>query len=469
MTAYKVLMAAIAVLALLIAFVGGGGAEAMLLVAAGPVAAVGYRELLADRDKVRKEALAIIEAAKKEERDLTEEEEAKVDELTAKVDELDKQIAKASKDRERERTLRGIPVGVIEDDPESAAADANADPTYGFRSLAEFGRAVWQAGVPGGVAEERLLAIRQAAPTNYHQETGSAEGYMVPPQFRDEIFTLIFQGQDVLNLTQPEPTESNAVELLADETTPWGSAGVQAKWRSEAGQMTASKLDTKRELVRLHELYAFVLATEELIEDAPRLNNRLTVKAADAIRWKASEGIVNGTGAGQPLGFAKAGSLVSQAKETSQAADTIKAENIAKMWGRLQLINMSRVAWLIAHDAFNQLPTMVLGDQPIWLPPNGFMSAPGGFLFGRPVLMSDHCETLGDKGDIYLADMSGYYSAQKAGGIKFASSIHLYFDYNIDAFRWTFRFGGQPFLSAAISPAKGSSTRSQFVTLDARA
>ena len=62
----------------------------------------------------------------------------------------------------------------------------------------------------------------------------------------------------------------------------------------------------------------------------------------------------------------------------------------------------------------------------------------------------------------------GYYSSVKSGGIKFAASMHLYFDYDIEAFRWTFRMGGQPYLSAPVSQAKGSQTLSHFITLAER-
>ena len=71
-------------------------------------------------------------------------------------------------------------------------------------------------------------------------------------------------------------------------------------------------------------------------------------------------------------------------------------------------------------------------------------------------------------GDIQLIDPKGYYGLKKQGGTKFASSIHLYFDQGLQAFRWTVRFGGQPHLKSAVSPNKGSATKSHFVTLEAR-
>ena len=112
---------------------------------------------------------------------------------------------------------------------------------------------------------------------------------------------------------------------------------------------------------------------------------------------------------------------------------------------------------------------MTIGDQPIWTPPvAGLQQAPGGFLLGLPIKWSEHAETLGTKGDLQLVAPKGYYGISRAAGIQFASSIHLFFDYGMQAFRWTFRIGGQPYLSAPVAPAKGSNTKSHFVVLETR-
>jgi HK97 family phage major capsid protein len=70
-----------------------------------------------------------------------------------------------------------------------------------------------------------------------------------------------------------------------------------------------------------------------------------------------------------------------------------------------------------------------------------------GYILGYPVKFTEHCQTLGVVGDLVCVNMSGYYAATKAGGVDFASSMHLYFDQNLTAFRWTFRLAGQPILS----------------------
>jgi hypothetical protein len=63
----------------------------------------------------------------------------------------------------------------------------------------------------------------------------------------------------------------------------------------------------------------------------------------------------------------------------------------------------------------------------------------------------------------------GYEAFRKQNGVSFAESIHLFFDYNVRAFRWIFRIGGQPVLSAPVTPARSAATKSHFVGLAARA
>lgn len=406
----------------------------------------------------------------------TDDEEQKLKALNAELDllETDLEAATAAVDAEerkiaRERLFGGaalVPARQI------TSSEPNPAGTGGFRNLAEFALAVRSA-TPGGGApriDERLTAMYQAAPTNYHQEAGASEGYQVPPDFRTTIWEMVFDQNDLLSMVAPEPTNSNQVGMMADETTPWGATGVIAKWRAEASQMTPSKLITNERMVKLHELFAFVLATEELLADAPRLNDRLTRRAAMAINWKASDAIMWGTGAGQPFGFMSAGCLVTQAAEGGQTAGTIVTNNISKMYSRLLAQPGSKPIWIANRDTVPQLVGLTIGNQPIWTGFNaGLREAPAGVMMGYPIMYSEHSQTLGTVGDIVLADLAGYYATQRAGeGVKFDTSIHLYFDYAIQAFRWMFRLGGQPYLSAAVSPNKGATTKSHFVALATR-
>jgi HK97 family phage major capsid protein len=405
-----------------------------------------------------------------------EEQQAKFDALTEKADGIKAQIER----KEKAHALYGDidqPAGRQTDpatpgagqDSRAAVVEDNEDPMAGFQNMADFALAVRSSYSPGTATDERLLA----APSNFMQESGgtSQEGFEVPVAMRQTIWELVYgDGLDLLSMVDSEPTAGNQVQMPADTDTPWSGNGVQARWRNEASQMTGDKFATEGRDVKLHELYAFILATEELLEDAPRLNTRLTRKAAEAIRWKSSEAIMNGTGVGQPLGYRHAdGPIVNVAKEGSQSADTVVAANVAKMYSRMLPSSLPRAVWLANSDVLPQLITMTLGDQPIWTPPNqGMTQAPNGLLLGRPIIFTEHAETVGDLGDIQLVDPMGYYLARKQSGVQFAESIHLFFDYNLRAFRWTFRLGGQPHLQSAVSPNNGTAKKSHFVQLAAR-
>ena len=443
-------------------------------------------ELQQKQHDLKTEATALLDKADAEGRELSETEESRWTEIETELATISRAIAGEQDKAERRRSLdviRTAPPAQAQPQPQrnvrAEVFDPNPATTGGFRSLAEMAVAVRNACTPGGMVDPRLVALNggrvvqgggtMAAPTGYMEGSGSSgEGYMLPVQYREDIWQLVTELQDIFTTVDLEPTMARQVDWTADETTPWGATGVQAYWRAEAAQMTASKAATKGRSMTLHELYAFVLATEELLEDAPRLQARLSFKAAQAINWKINDAVVNGAGAGKPLGWLNADCLVTVSKESGQTATTIVAANVLKMFSRLLVAPGDQPYWLANRDTVPQLAAMTIGDQPVWMPPNGLISAPGGILLGFPVRFSEHGKTLGTVGDLHLVSPKGYYAARRTDGPQFASSMHLYFDYNIQAFRWTFRFGGQPHLSAAVSPANGSNTKSHFVVLQTR-
>lgn len=422
--------------------------------------------LIQERTRVLEEAEAIIDAAEAEERDFTDDESAQLSSANERAEQIASEIAQLDALAEQRRTAPAVATmpGDGEQPTRVSVRDlGDDDPTLGWANLGEFATAVQMAARSGGVIDDRL----RAQPGDFHRETGSDEGYLVPPQFRDAIWELAFDDADLLGQVNAEPTASNSVTLYADESTPWGASGIQAYWRSEGQKMDPSRLELDARDVKLGQLYAFVLATEELLQDAPRLNARLTTQSARAIRWKASEAIMYGDGAGKPLGWMASKALVTVPKESGQDGGTVVGENISQMYSRN--INPGSAVWYCNQDVLPQLIGLEINGQLVWTPPTtGITGAPGGFLMGRPIRFVDHAETVGTVGDIQFVDPNGYYATRRTDGIQGASSMHLFFDYAIQSFRWTFRFGGQPFLSKPVTPAKGSNTRSHFVALATR-
>lgn len=79
----------------------------------------------------------------------------------------------------------------------------------------------------------------------------------------------------------------------------------------------------------------------------------------------------------------------------------------------------------------------------------------------------EQLEDVGAKGDILLADMSQYILTDKRS-VDAQQSIHVRFIYDETAFRFIYRVDGQPAWGNTLTPYKGSTKRSPFVTLAAR-
>ena len=228
----------------------------------------------------------------------------------------------------------------------------------------------------------------------------------------------------------------------------------------------------------LHKLAGLVHVTTELLEDSPiSMQPLLTQQFGAAIAFQEDEDFINGTGAGQPLGILNGPGLVTVAKEAGQPNITIVTENIIKMWSRLHPRSQASSVWIANSDSFPQLATMTLnvgtGGSSVGLMQianGGLPNAPAQTLMGRPLILTEHCQTLGTKGDLYLCDWRQYLIGMKAGdsAVKFASSIHLKFDYDETAFRFVMRYDGQPWESSTLTPKHSTATLGSFVCIDDR-
>ena len=339
------------------------------------------------------------------------------------------------------------------------------DPKLGYRNYGEFCSDV----IAISTGKRASDKFNRAASVFGNEASGPDGGYAVPPQFANEIASLAYGESSLLSLADNTPVTGNTMTFPKDETTPWGSTGITATWEAEGSTATPKKPAIGEAQLKLRKLKVLVAASEELIADAPAMSSYLSRKMGEAVEWKLNDAIINGTGAGMPLGILNAACLVAQAKEGTQAADTIVAANVAKMYGRCLMGPGANLVWLLNPDAFQQVITLTIGDQPVWTAPSqGLQSAPNGTLMGRPIVLTDACDTVGDQGDIILANMAGYRAITKSGGAEFAESMHLFFDQDLMAFRLVFRMDGQPALAAAVTPPNSSVTRSHFVALAAR-
>jgi HK97 family phage major capsid protein len=324
-----------------------------------------------------------------------------------------------------------------------------------------------------------VIAVSQGkAPDGQGELIPSEGGFLVQPQFAQEILANMHETGQVMSRCRQITIGPNANALVfraIDETSRaagsrWG--GIRGYWVEEGADITASKPKYRRVNIPLEKVAALSYLTDELMQDTTAAESLTNQAVAEELAFVLEDAIINGNGAGKPLGVLNAGCLVSASKKTGQTADTFIAENVSSMWTLMPAAKRTNAVWFMNQDVEPQLDKMYIpvgsSGIPVFIPPGmGFTQSPAGTLKGRPIIMIEQCPALGDNGDVLFADMSDYLLISK-GGVNAASSMHVEFVSDQMALRWTYRVGGQPAYASAVTSYKGSTDRSSFVALAAR-
>ena len=409
---------------------------------------------------------ALVKLAIDENRALTEDEQAQYTNLGKDISNLEATIKAA----DEQATISNTPVV---EPIHATPKDANAKK---WKNFSEYLNAVRHAATPGGAVDRRLVVMN--APSGLSESVQSDGGFLLEPEYSGTLLARTYEVAAVASKAFRVPISSGRTSLkmnAIDETSRANGSrygGVQMYWENEADTVTASKPKFRQMSLELKKLMGLCYATDELLSDAAALEAIVTRAFTDEYAFKLDDALINGTGAGMPLGILNAACLISVTKETGQAADTIVFENVLKMWSRMWGRSRQNANWFINQDCEPQLYSMTLnvgtGGVPVYMPASGISGSPYGTLFGRPVIPIEQAATLGDAGDIILADMSQYAMIDR-GGMEGMSSIHVRFIYDESVFRFIYRCDGQPMWNSALTPFKGSNTQSPFVSLAARA
>jgi HK97 family phage major capsid protein len=332
-------------------------------------------------------------------------------------------------------------------------------------------------GAMGGDFVGSLTKAANKAVLGLNEGVGSQGGFLVGTDQAGGILARVYAVGDILRRVRMTgiSANSNGMTFNAEDETSRvdGSrrGGIQAYWMAEAGDKTSSKPKFRQIELKLKKEAGLVYATDELLADASALESYIMAALPEELNFVAEDSLVNGTGVGMPLGILASGCLVSVAKEVGQAADTVVAKNVMKMWSRMWGRSRRNAVWMINQDVEPQLYGLEIptgtGGQVVYMPPGGLSGSPYATLFGREVIATEYCSTVGTVGDIILADWSQYQAIEK-GGIQSASSIHVQFLTDQTVYRFIMRLDGEPSWASALTPFKGTNTLSPFVALASR-
>lgn len=422
------------------------------------------------------EIAASIETIEASEDGYTEEQLAEINTLNAEFEKLNIQLeaadkaadikAKASASAGR-KVAAAAPTTATEVTRVTVSAPRN-ERFGGFNSSGEWLMAVKDAGQGRGIAKQlQASSLSQ-------EKIGEDGGFLVPAELSDTIIKKLDTSDESLmsdaNFIQ---VSGNALTINVDENQPWNQ-GIQPYWVAEGQPLTQSKQQFKQASFRLQKLGALCVATDELLDDATALGSYINNAAPAAFMHKINSAMLTGNGAGKPQGVLNSPFAVTVNKESAQSSGTVVAANVVKMYSRMFPSSRSTAAWYINPAVEDQLRLMVDSNgNYIYLAPGGYgnniSNSPFATLLGRPVIpMMASMPQLGNVGDIMFADWNYYYGIRKASGVQSATSIHLYFDKDQTAFRFTMRLDGRCPFQSPVTTEFGSFQMSAFVLLQAR-
>jgi HK97 family phage major capsid protein len=340
---------------------------------------------------------------------------------------------------------------------------------------ADFFQAIWHhVDTLSNASALRVKAAEWQKIQNSFGSTVPADGgFLIPETLRSELLSVALETAIVRPRARVIPMESLRVPFPAvDDASHVSSVfgGIICYWTEEGAGGTESQASFSQVALEAKELIAYSEAPNALVADAPAFGAFIDQVLPEAIAWYEDDAFINGSGVGQPLGFRNASAVVSVAKESGQAADTIVWENIVKMFARMLPSSLGRAVWLASIDTFPELATMALsvgtGGSAVWL--NNGAEGPPMTILGRPVIFTEKCPVLGDAGDLNFVDF-GYYLLGDRQTMQALSSPHFKFSSNKTAYRVVERVDGRPWLNSAITPKNGGPTLSPYVNIAARA
>lgn len=304
-------------------------------------------------------------------------------------------------------------------------------------------------------------------------------GAMVPSEYRNVLLDAILEDTILLKRCTIYPMASDTLHLNSWDGNTHTSrslfGGFTANWETEAATMTPQDAATRRITLVAKKLAILSQSSNELLADGRNYEEMLGTAMAQATSWELDYQLLQGTGAGRPLGVLNAGSAITVSAEASQTASTVWYVNLVKMFSRLHPSCYANAIWICNPQCIVELfqldyhahlgsGSSLIGDDRY----EAFREVDGRFtLFGRPVYPTEKAPALGAAGCIVLVDPSQICFGLRAE-IRVEKSSHAGFTSDTSYFRVICRCDASPAWAKVFTPAAGD-TLSWAVLLGATA
>lgn len=395
----------------------------------------------------------LLDAAHKEARDITADEEVEYRRLDAGIDRCNDAIAKYAKiialEEESARSVRSLPF-------QGSMVNFQREKDWGPNDFGEFLHAV-----RFNNHDPRLEYREQ------QMQVGADMGIMVPSVFIDQIMSFPPQIAVVRSRAQVipagvPPDAELTIPALNQSTDQNMFGGITLTWVSE-GQApsgaTAKMGDLK---LQPNEVAAYVVVTNKLLNNWTAagifIQNLLRKAAAAGEDYQ----FLRGNGVGKPQGAIGSKCEIAYKRAT---ADTIVYADVVGMLERAR--GEAGHVWVASRTCLPQLANIRdTGNNNLFII-NASLGTPAN-LFGIPLVWNERSPVLGSKGDLMLADFS-YYLIKDGSGPFIAASEHVYFQQSKTVIKLSWCVDGKPWPQAPLQlegSSAASATVSPFVVLD---
>ena len=343
------------------------------------------------------------------------------------------------------------------------------DPKKGFDGPRDFLSAIIESGKTNK-PDERSQLMATAGSDEAGGYSDPYGGFLIPEGIAPGLLKVGTEADPIGSRVTQIPMTNPVVRFNARTDKDHSSSvsgGLTVTRRAETQTQAATRTVYEQITLNARSLFGLSYATEEILERSP-ISFAAILQAVFRDQFAAHliNERLNGTGVGEFEGIMTSPALITIAKEAGQDADTLVYENLIKM--RARCWNYSNAIWIANHDTLPQLMSIVfpgtLGGFPVWQ--TSARESEPNVLFGRPVVLTEFAKTVGDLGDIVLADWSQYLEGTFKP-LRSAESIHVRFINHERTFKFWIENDARGWWRSALTPKNGS-TLSPFVTLAAR-
>jgi HK97 family phage major capsid protein len=328
----------------------------------------------------------------------------------------------------------------------------------------------------------RSIVCNAVGDDEYARGNWGSAGVLIPDAMINRILSLTPEADFLTpRMTQiPMATPSVSIPARVDKNHATSVTGGTRVYRTSETN-TATKTKDVFELIKLEatEIVGEAAATNMLMKYSPisipaLIESSMRLAAVD----KRIDELINGQGNGTPLGFLNAANLaLLSVDRTAGQADAVivSGRDIVRMTQRVW--GYDNAIWIANHDMYEIL-SLVCHESPnnagivkMFSPMNDGI---GATLWGRPIFFTEYAPgiTSGQDGNQISEWSSGMLSCVNMSQYlygelytEFNRSVHVRFSEREEVFQFVTSNDARPWWKTTLTPKKGVTTRSPFVTL----